>query len=98
MPARLGCFVGLVGRVGAVRSSVVGYLIPVVALVLGVVVLGESVAGVQLVGVVVALVGGYVLSRVDPTPPAEPAPPKPSLEPALVDVGKRIPDALHMCR
>ena len=56
-------FVGLVGRVGAVRSSVAGYLVPIVALVLGVAFLDESVELVQGLGVLVALVGGYLVSR-----------------------------------
>lgn len=56
-------FVGLVGRVGAVRAGVIGYVMPIVALGLGVVVLNEQVEPVQLAGVVVALLGGYLVSR-----------------------------------
>lgn len=56
-------FVGLVGRVGAVRAGMAGYLIPVIALALGVIVLGENVGPVQLAGAVVALAGGYMVSR-----------------------------------
>jgi drug/metabolite transporter (DMT)-like permease len=56
-------YLGLIGRVGAVRASVAGYFIPIVALVLGVLILDETVAFVQVVGVVVALVGGYMLSK-----------------------------------
>ena len=58
-------FVGLVGRVGAVRASIVGYLIPVVALVLGLILLDEKIEVIQVVGVVVALAGGYQVSRGD---------------------------------
>jgi drug/metabolite transporter (DMT)-like permease len=56
-------YMGLIGRVGAVRASIAGYLIPVVALVLGAGVLDERVEVVQIVGVAVALFGGYVLSK-----------------------------------
>jgi drug/metabolite transporter (DMT)-like permease len=56
-------YLGLLGRVGAVRASVAGYLVPVVALVLGVVVLDERVEAIQIAGVAVALLGGYILTR-----------------------------------
>jgi drug/metabolite transporter (DMT)-like permease len=55
--------VSAMGRFGTVRSSMIGYLIPGVALLVGVVVLGESVEMVQVVGVAAALFGGYLLSR-----------------------------------
>lgn len=61
-------FVGLVGRVGAVRAAIVGYLIPIMALLLGVVVLGERVAPIQVAGVAVSLAGGYLLSRAERLP------------------------------
>jgi drug/metabolite transporter (DMT)-like permease len=63
-------YMGLIGRVGAVRASIAGYLVPVVALVLGVVVLDERVAVVQIVGVAVALFGGYLLSKGRSSEPA----------------------------
>lgn len=56
-------WVGLIGRIGAVRSSIAGYIIPIVALVLGVLVLDEEIKSIQVVGVLVALAGGYLLSR-----------------------------------
>lgn len=56
-------WVGLIGRVGAVRAAIAGYIIPVVALVLGVIVLDEQIEPIQIVGVAVALSGGYLLSR-----------------------------------
>ena len=56
-------FVAIIGRVGAVRAAIVGYMVPIVALLLGVLVLDESVEPVQVVGVVVALLGGYLVSR-----------------------------------
>jgi drug/metabolite transporter (DMT)-like permease len=54
---------GVIGRVGAVRASVAGYFIPVIALVMGVVFLDESVEVIQVIGVGIALAGGYLLSR-----------------------------------
>jgi drug/metabolite transporter (DMT)-like permease len=56
-------WVALIGRVGAVRAAIAGYIIPIVALVLGVIVLGEQIEPIQIAGVVVALSGGYLLSR-----------------------------------
>ena len=56
-------FLGVIGRVGAVRASIAGYIIPIVALILGVLILSERVELVQVVGVVVALAGGYILSK-----------------------------------
>jgi drug/metabolite transporter (DMT)-like permease len=56
-------FVGLIGRVGAVRSSVAGYLVPIVALLLGVVFLSEQIEWIQAGGVTVTLIGGYIVSR-----------------------------------
>ena len=67
-------YLGLIGRVGAVRASIAGYLIPVVALLLGVIVLDERVHVAQAAGVFVALGGGYILSkgRKATAPPPEP--------------------------
>lgn len=56
-------WVALIGRVGAVRAAIAGYIIPIVALVLGVIVLDEQIEPIQIAGVVVALSGGYLLSR-----------------------------------
>ncbi|MCU1354122.1 MAG: family transporter [Acidimicrobiales bacterium] len=53
----------LMGRVGATRGSVLAYLIPVVALVLGVVVRDEHVQAVALAGLVLVLVGAGVTTR-----------------------------------
>ena len=52
-------------RVGASRGSVIGYVVPIMALVLGVVALDESVDAIQVGGVVVALLGGWLVSRND---------------------------------
>ncbi len=56
-------WVALIGRVGAVRAAVGGYIVPIVALVLGVAVLDEKIALIQVGGVLIALFGGYLLSR-----------------------------------
>jgi drug/metabolite transporter (DMT)-like permease len=53
----------LVGRVGATRGSIAIYFLPVVAIVLGVVFLDETVAPVSLVGTVLVLGGAWLTSR-----------------------------------
>ena len=53
----------LVGRVGATRASIVGYLIPVVALLLGVVLRNDEVEPVAIGGVALVFVGAYLTSR-----------------------------------
>jgi drug/metabolite transporter (DMT)-like permease len=53
----------LMGRVGATRGSVLAYLIPVVALVLGVVFRDETVAAISLAGLVAVLAGAFLCSR-----------------------------------
>lgn len=53
----------LVGRVGAPRGSVAIYFVPVVAIVLGVLVRGESVAPIALVGTGLVLIGAWLTSR-----------------------------------
>lgn len=53
----------LAGRVGAPRMSTTTYLIPIVAIVLGVVFRDEVVAPIAIGGVVVVLVGAYVATR-----------------------------------
>lgn len=52
----------LVGRVGAVRASFITYLIPVVSLILGVVLRGDDVAALSLVGAAVTTVGALLAS------------------------------------
>ena len=56
-------WVSLIGRIGAVRAAIAGYIIPIVALVLGVIVLDENIEAIQVVGVFIAIGGGYLLSR-----------------------------------
>lgn len=55
----------LTGRVGAVRASLVTYVIPVVAIVLGVVFRDETVTVAAIIGTGVVLLGAYLSSRVD---------------------------------
>ena len=56
-------FANLGGRVGAPRSALVGYLVPVVAIVLGVVVRDESVGPAELAGTGLILLGAALISR-----------------------------------
>ena len=51
------------GRVGATKASATAFLIPPVALVLGVLVRGEHVAGLSVLGGVVCLVGAWLMRR-----------------------------------
>ena len=55
----------LTGRVGAVRTSVITYIVPVVAIVLGVVFRDEAVSAWSGVGIVIVLTGAYLSSRTD---------------------------------
>ena len=59
-------FTVLAGRVGAARGSVTVYFVPVVAIALGVLVAGESVAVIALVGTALVLLGAYLASRREP--------------------------------
>ncbi len=52
----------LVGRVGAVRASFITYLIPVVSLILGVVLRGDEVAALALVGAAITTAGALLAS------------------------------------
>lgn len=53
----------LAGRVGAPRMSTTTYLIPVVAIILGVTFRDETVAPISVVGVAIVLLGAYIASR-----------------------------------
>jgi drug/metabolite transporter (DMT)-like permease len=53
----------LVGRVGSTRASFITYLIPVVALVLGVAFRGDEVVALELVGVAFVIGGALLASR-----------------------------------
>ena len=52
----------LVGRAGATRGSVVSYLVPVVAIVLGVGVLAEPISRFEVLGMVLVLLGAWLIS------------------------------------
>lgn len=56
-------FATLNGRVGAPRSSLVGYLVPLVAIVLGVLIRDETVGAIELVGTALILCGAALISR-----------------------------------
>jgi drug/metabolite transporter (DMT)-like permease len=53
----------MAGRVGPTRASASTYVMPAVALFLGVVVRGESVSPLALIGSVIAVIGAWVLGR-----------------------------------
>jgi len=53
----------LAGRVGGPRASIAIYFLPIVAVILGVGVLGETVAPIALAGIVLVLIGAWVASR-----------------------------------
>jgi len=53
----------LTGRVGGPRASVAIYFLPLVAIVLGVVLLGESVAPIAVAGVLLVMAGAWIASR-----------------------------------
>jgi drug/metabolite transporter (DMT)-like permease len=53
----------LVGRVGSTRASFITYLIPVIALGLGVAVRGDVVTVVSIIGVALVIAGALLASR-----------------------------------
>lgn len=53
----------LTGRVGGPRASIAIYFLPLVAIVLGTVILGETVEPVALAGVAVVIAGAWIASR-----------------------------------
>jgi drug/metabolite transporter (DMT)-like permease len=59
-------FTTLVGRVGATRGSVTLYFVPVVAILLGALLLGESIEAVAILGTALVLGGAYLTSREEP--------------------------------
>ena len=67
----------LVGRVGSTRASFITYLIPVVALVLGVAFRGDAVFVLELIGVAFVIGGAFLASRktaAGSPPESKPAP------------------------
>ena len=55
----------LVGRAGATRGAVAIYFVPIVAILLGVLLLDETVAPIALVGAALVIVGAWVASRAE---------------------------------
>lgn len=53
----------LVGRVGPIRASFITYVIPVIALVLGIVFRGDTIAALAIVGAAFTIGGAYLASR-----------------------------------
>ncbi len=56
-------FAQLLGRAGAPRAGLVGYFVPVVAVILGVTFRGESVTALELAGLALILLAAYFVSR-----------------------------------
>jgi drug/metabolite transporter (DMT)-like permease len=55
----------LTGRVGAVRASLITYVIPVISIVLGVIFRDETVTIAAIIGTGIVLLGAYLSSRID---------------------------------
>jgi len=55
----------LSGRAGAVRGAIITYFVPLFAITLGVLILGETVTGLELAGVALVLLGGFFTTRRD---------------------------------
>lgn len=56
-------FATLTGRVGAPRSAMIGYFVPIIAIILGVLIRDESVGPLELAGTALVLLGGRLISR-----------------------------------
>jgi drug/metabolite transporter (DMT)-like permease len=66
---------GLAGSVGPTRASFITYLVPVVALILGIVFRDEIVAPLAIVGSLLVIAGAFLASRREsPSPPAAAVP------------------------
>jgi drug/metabolite transporter (DMT)-like permease len=61
------CFATLAGRVGPTRGSLTIYFIPVVAIVLGALLLDESIHAAAILGTALVLAGAYLTSRQERT-------------------------------
>ena len=61
-------FTTLISRVGPTRGSVTVYLVPVVAIILGVTVRGEPIAVLSIVGIAIVLFGAFLIGRNPGTP------------------------------
>ncbi len=60
-------FAILAGRVGPTRASITAYFLPIVAIVLGALLLDESIHPAALVGTALVLAGAYLASRGEPS-------------------------------
>ena len=65
------------GRLGATRASATTFLMPPVALLLGVVVRGEQVAPLSVLGGVVCIAGAWLLRHAQTEAPRDPATERP---------------------
>ena len=59
-------FTTLIGRVGSTRGSVAIYLVPIVAILLGAVLLDETIHAAAILGTALVLAGAYITSRPRP--------------------------------
>lgn len=64
-------YFGLIGRWGATRASLIAYVMPVVAVILGFLILDERLQPLELLGTVL-VIGGIVLVNARPKPPSMP--------------------------
>jgi drug/metabolite transporter (DMT)-like permease len=71
----------LAGRVGATRASAMGFLIPPVALALGVLVRGEQVAPLAVLGAAICVAGAELMRRAQHPGPAPRAAVSPAAAP-----------------
>ena len=62
------------GRMGATVASVNNFIIPVVALALGVGLRHEHVSSLSVLGAAVSLTGAWLIRRARPAPAPQPAP------------------------
>jgi drug/metabolite transporter (DMT)-like permease len=60
----------LMGRVGAMRGSVFTYLMPAVAIALGLAFRNEALAATSAAGVLIVLAGAFLVTRAEQAPPA----------------------------
>jgi len=58
-------FAMLLGRAGAPRSSMVSYLVPIVAVILGVTFRGDSIGAIELAGLATVLIAARMISRAE---------------------------------
>ena len=59
------------GRVGAPRAAIIGYLVPIVAIILGVAFRNETLELLELIGLVAVLISAYLVTRAVRSAPVE---------------------------